>query len=328
MPNQARQDLEEIEEWNEYGELKQQIGATPAFTVTPAASAANTPSKPPPSLDAPTEPISTPSTASAKSDHIQIEEPAEGHRKTSTDEAKKGDTPLTIAMRQAGAEAAQKASQKKVVKLGSTISSNPLSLDVSSLSNAKDTKLTKASEESQTLTEITAAKTPMVLAAEGAKRTSVDKIAGSESSTDTESESPKSTEESLLQARRTSSITKKKTPLSTETAFESTPSLSEQQHFEGRPKTHRGSSVSDASKEEIESIERSEAIPEEDEGDESTPCVPQSEAKDVQTSTQEDKPALAEVTHSDKQNQPSELDHELRAQHAREGEAAGVIVGD
>lgn len=286
--------------------MKQQIGATPAGDFTPATSTANTPSKPPPTLDAPPGPVSAPSTASAKSDHIQIEEPAEGHRKTSTNEAKKGDTPLTIAMRQAGVEAAQKASQKKVVKPGSIVSSNPASLDISSPSNATDTKLTKASEESQTLTEITAAKTPAVLAAEGAKRTSVDKIAESESSTDAESESPKSTEESLLQARRTSSITKNKTPLSTETALESTPSLSEQHHFEERPKTHRGSSVSDASKEEIESIERSEAIPEEDEGDDSASCVPHPEAKKVQTLTQEDTSALKDVTHSDKQEQPSE----------------------
>jgi hypothetical protein len=325
VANRARQDLEEIEEWNEYGELKQHIGATPTVSVPPATSTANTPSKPPPSLDTSTEP---PSATPAKSEHIHIEEPAEGHRKTSASAPKKGDTPLTMAMRQAGAEAAQKASQRKVVKPGSLLSDNPTSPDTPTPSTATDTKLSKAFEEPDALTEITAAKTPAVLAAEGAKRTSVDKIAESESSTDAESESPKSTEESVLQARRTSSITKTKTPLSTETALESTPSLSEQQHFEERPRTHRGSSVSDASKEEIECVEKSQAIPEEDEGEESEPCVPQPEETKVQTSKEESKPALADVTPSDKQEQSSELDNELRAQNAKEGAAAGVRVGD
>jgi hypothetical protein len=76
--------------------------------------------------------------------------------------------------------------------------------------------------------------------------------------------------------------------------------MSEQRRFEARPKTHRGSSISEASKEEIEFVERSEAIPEEDEGDESAPCVPHSEAKDGPTATQEDQPELADVTHMDK----------------------------
>jgi hypothetical protein len=202
-------------------------------------------------------------------------------------------------MRQAGAEAAQRASQKKAAKRG-LISSNPKLQDVSSPSNVIDTKLTQASKESQRLTEIAASTTPTVLTAEGAKRTSVDKTVESESSIDAESKSPKSTEESLLQVRRTSSITKNKTTLATETALESTPSISEQRRFEERPKTHRGSSISEASKEEIEFVERSETIPEEDEDDESAPCVPLSEAKDGPTSTQEDKPELADVTHLDK----------------------------
>jgi hypothetical protein len=98
----------------------------------------------------------------------------------------------------------------------------------------------------------------------------------------------------------TSSITKNKTTLAAETAIESTPSISEQRRFEERPKTHRGSSISEASKEEFEFVERSEAIPEEDEGDESVPCVPPSEAKDGPTSTQEGKPELADVTRLDK----------------------------
>jgi hypothetical protein len=305
--------------------LKQQIGATPAVSATPATSTTNTPSKAPSSLNTSTEPTSAPS---AKSEHIHIEEPAEGHRKTSASGPRKDDTPLTMAMRQAGAEAAQKAGQRKVVKPGSLLSENPTSPDTPTPSSATDTKLNKASEEPHASAETTAAKTPAVLAGEGAKRTSIDKIAGSESSTDADIEPPKSTEESLLQARRTSSITKTKTLLSTETALESTPSLSEQQHFEERPRTHRGSSVSEASREEIECVEKSQAIPEEDEDEDSAPCVPKSEENKVQTSMEEDQPALADFTSSDKQEHPSDLENESRARNAREGEAAGVSVGD
>lgn len=173
-------------------------------------------------------------------------------------------------MRQAGAEAAQKANQKKVVQAGSLRSDAPTSPEVATPSSAPDLTLNKASEEPHTLTETTAVKTPAVLAAEGAKRTSVDKIAEPESSTDAKGEPAKSTEESMLEARRTSSITKNKTPLSTEMALESTPSLlsEPQQHVNEKPRTHQGSSVFDATPEEITSLEKSTAIPEEEEEEE------------------------------------------------------------
>ena len=233
-----------------------------------------------------------------------------------------------MAMRQAGLEAAKKASQKKGVKPGSLLSDNPTSADAPASSTVTEAKLSKASEEPHASAEMTAAKTPEVLAAEGAKRTSVDKIADSENSAEASTESPKSTEESLLQARRTSSITKTKTPLSNETAVESTPALPEQQHFEERPRTHRGSSVSDASKEEIECVEKSVAIPEEDEGQEDAVDMQEAGEKKVQAATEEPKPALTDVTSSDKQEQPFEQDDESNAQNAKEGEAASVSVGD
>jgi hypothetical protein len=219
-----------------------------------------------------------------------------------------------MAMRKAGAEAAQKASQKKTLKPAP--------------STATNTKLSRASEEPNASADITAGKTPAALAAEGAKRTSLDKIADSESSTDSETEPSKSVEESLLQARRASSITKTKTPLSNETALESTPSLSEQRRFEERPRTHRGSSVSEASKEEIECVEKSNAIPEEDEDSEETACLPRTSEKKAQTTTDGAKSSLADVTSSDKQEQPSVQDNETRARNAKEGAASGVSVGD
>jgi len=234
-----------------------------------------------------------------------------------------------MAMRKAGAEAAQKAGQKKALKPGSRLSDNLTSPDAPTPSTATNTKLSKASEEPNASADITAGKTPAVLAAEGAKRTSFDKIADSESSTDAETEPSKSVEESLLQAHRASSITKAKTLLSNESALESTPSLSEQQRFEERPRTHRGSSVSEATKEEIECIEKSNAIPEEDEDDdEETACLPRTSEKKAQTTTDRAKSSLADVTSSDEPEQPSMQDNETRAQNTKEGEAAGVSVGD
>jgi hypothetical protein len=236
-----------------------------------------------------------------------------------------------MAMRKAGAEAAQKAGQRKALKPGSLLSDKSTSPDAPTPSTATNTKLSKASEEPNASADITAEKTPAVLAAERAKRISFDKIVDSESSTDAETEPSKSVEESLLQTRRTSSITQTKTPLSNETALESTSSLSEQQRFEERPRTHRGSSVSEASKEEIECVEKSNAIPEEDEeGEEGeeTACLPRTSEKKAQTTTDRAKSSLADVTSSDKQEQPSMQDNETRAQNTKEGEASGVSVGD
>src|SRR5207248_1610464 len=116
-------------------------------------------SKPPSSLNTPTHPTSAPP---AKADHIHIEEPAEGHRRASAETPRKGDTPLTMAMRQAGAEAAQKASQKKMTKPGSLQSDNSASPNAPSLSTVADTKLSKASEEPHVSPDMTATKTPAV----------------------------------------------------------------------------------------------------------------------------------------------------------------------
>lgn len=217
-----------------------------------------------------------------------------------------------MAMRKAGAEAAQKAGQKKALKPGSLFSDNPTSPDAPIPSTATNTKLSKASKEPNASADITTGKTPGILAAEGVIRTSFDGTADSESSTDAETEPSKSVEESLLEARRTSGITKTKTPLSNEAALESTPSLSEQR-FEERPRTHRGSSVSEASKEEIECVEKSNTILEEDEDDEETACLPGTGQKKAQTATARAKSSLAYVTSSDEQQHPSKQDNETRA---------------
>ncbi|KAL8856557.1 MAG: hypothetical protein Q9178_006872 [Gyalolechia marmorata] len=87
-------DLEEIEEWNEYGELKDKVGVKP-MPSTP--SAANTPTKAPSSI----------STTNTPSKLLSSVETPPRHSSST-------ENPMATAMRQAGAEAAKKAGDAKV----------------------------------------------------------------------------------------------------------------------------------------------------------------------------------------------------------------------
>ncbi|KAL8909902.1 MAG: hypothetical protein Q9171_004790 [Xanthocarpia ochracea] len=89
-------DLEEIEEWNEYGELKDKVGVKP-MPSTP--SAANTPTKAPSSI----------STTNTPSKLLSSVETPPRHTSSCNTE-----NPMATAMRQAGAEAARKAGDVKV----------------------------------------------------------------------------------------------------------------------------------------------------------------------------------------------------------------------
>jgi hypothetical protein len=107
--------LEQIEEWNEYGELKQQVAAIthldalPEPGVTPPA---NTSAKPPTPSDTPAP--ATPKTIS-NAPHIQIQTPP------SKTESKEDH--LSLALRQAGSEAASKAKETARAKLGTKLPS-------------------------------------------------------------------------------------------------------------------------------------------------------------------------------------------------------------
>ncbi|KAL8783187.1 MAG: hypothetical protein Q9213_004816 [Squamulea squamosa] len=103
-------DLEEIEEWNEYGELKDKVGVKP-MPATP--SAANTPTKAPPST----------STTNTPSKLLSSIETPPRHNPSSN-----ADSPMATAMRQAGAEAAKKvgdAKAKAVAKAKGLSSTTP-----------------------------------------------------------------------------------------------------------------------------------------------------------------------------------------------------------
>ncbi|KAL8934347.1 MAG: hypothetical protein Q9216_005952 [Gyalolechia sp. 2 TL-2023] len=99
-------DLEEIEEWNEYGELKEKVGVSAAAS-TP--SAANTPTKVPQSTSAPSKLLSTSDSPSKQPS--STDSPS---RNTSSSQT---DSPMATAMRQAGMEAAKKAGDAKAKAL-------------------------------------------------------------------------------------------------------------------------------------------------------------------------------------------------------------------
>ncbi|KAL9610576.1 MAG: hypothetical protein Q9167_004727 [Letrouitia subvulpina] len=96
------QDLEEVEEWNEYGELKEKVGSSTAAVIS---SAANTPSKAPPNTPAtPSQPVVTGTPSNLLSALNSSSQPTSPSNTES---------PMTTAMRKAGFEAARKAGDAK-----------------------------------------------------------------------------------------------------------------------------------------------------------------------------------------------------------------------
>ncbi|KAI4113748.1 MAG: hypothetical protein LQ338_008123 [Usnochroma carphineum] len=98
-------DLEEIEEWNEYGELKEKVGVS-AQSSTP--SAANTPTKAPQHTSQSTSTPSKLSTTESSS-----AQPSSAESSWQTKPSSQTESPMAAAMRQAGMEAAQKAGDVK-----------------------------------------------------------------------------------------------------------------------------------------------------------------------------------------------------------------------
>lgn len=104
--------MEQIEEWNEYGELKQQIESITHLDALPEPrvnTPANTSAKPPTPAESPAPAPATPKPTSS-SPHIQIQTPP------SKNDVK--DDHIALALRQAGEEAASKAKENARAKLG------------------------------------------------------------------------------------------------------------------------------------------------------------------------------------------------------------------
>ncbi|PLB51030.1 hypothetical protein P170DRAFT_406524 [Aspergillus steynii IBT 23096] len=90
-------DLEEIEEWNEFGELRMQVNSVEDFDSMPATS------YPAPAPQSSAASTPTPESAAPKQSTIKIQNPP-------AKEAQKDDS-ITVALRQAGEEAASKAKE-------------------------------------------------------------------------------------------------------------------------------------------------------------------------------------------------------------------------
>ena len=102
-----------MEEWNEYGELKENLEPAGPKTLpisTPTPSATSTPSKPPPSTAIPSNPPPAPvDTTTVSPDPTSSTDPSPAPAPATANEAS-----FTTALRQAGFEAAKKASEAKI----------------------------------------------------------------------------------------------------------------------------------------------------------------------------------------------------------------------
>ena len=188
------------------------------------------------------------SRSSSETRHISITEPKETQKDNTSNNPggglkKDDDSPLSMAMRQAGAEAAAKAGQKKTgtAQAAAAPSSEP---DTSEKTpTPASTKMSADAEEPGLDANATAAKTPAQLAAEGKARTSVDKIADSEGTSSgspsssggggSSTESAPSNQEQMLEARRSSSITKTPSRLATSTTLEDSSTVLEDMNKDG-----------------------------------------------------------------------------------------------
>jgi len=122
------QDLEEVEEWNEYGEIKDNL----SFSTQPA-STTNTPSKPPSAA-----PASTTISPSKLGTETQPSPSSPSQPPSSaTPSSASADNPITAQMRQLGIEAARKASDaKKKPKTSASESSDIKSETLQKFDNA------------------------------------------------------------------------------------------------------------------------------------------------------------------------------------------------
>lgn len=356
------QDIEQIEEWNEYGELKEQIagadefgtlGAStlgadlnPGLLTTTAETATSTPQRSGP-----------PSRASSETRHISIAEPSKDKEKDAAQ--KSSDSPGNQILRQLGAEAAAKAALKKTTTTSAAkvpVKATPSTSDQTPTPAATKLSADAAVESPDTVAEVTAGKTPAQLATEGAKRTSVDKIADSEETTTAptsaaptqagEAGEVASTEAQVLEARRSSSITKTKSRLSeatpaeeSDTVLSGSASKTAVEDSEISPtvepvtRKHRGSDIGEASPEEIRALEKKLSIPEEDEDEE------EEEDDDDDDSDEEDEvaepkkageatTAAVGVTSTDEAEKEATKGEDTQKEDPKDASKAGASVGD
>ncbi|KAL9616524.1 MAG: hypothetical protein Q9160_008617 [Pyrenula sp. 1 TL-2023] len=334
-------DLEEIEEWNEFGELKQQIGSIPATSATPVNSTTNSPSKVPAKAPTPSEPApATPAkettnhspdklAGSVKDGEPKPAEPMkDGHSEAAAPEtSEKSD--MTLTMRQLGAEAARRAGEKKSLKR-ETMASKPSDqsqITAAGATNAKAgidstiDKVTSPTDESQ-----------------------VEEISKPEESLET---APIKPEESVKSASATATENREIMSGVSENAMSSSSSL-QPDDTKGTTSSHRGSTVkTDVPESAIEEVEKELVIPEAEENADSIPEPDKSKAtpaNDVGSSsdklpvagkedadnagTSANKTEKTQVTSTSQAEAPTAEGAKTQDQEAKEGDAATASVGD
>ena len=295
-----------MEEWNEYGELKEQVDANAPAPRTPTASTNNTPSKPPPatsSLAATSASVSSKNPAISFAENIP---PKQNQSKEATPKSPVSGvgSSFSLAMRQAGKEAAEKAKSKPTA--GAARSSVTPATDLSKLDNSTPSGVPPPSG----ITDAVTAAAPNTGSADVISKADVVPVteekaieAGKENpTTDTkpslnETSKPKeaTTEDvigSSLKDSKFNSASETDDPSAVEVA--ATPVAS-------TPIQHRGSSISAANKDEIKMVEEASKIEEEpEEEDEETHNV---EVTEDTTEGKTPKPSQEEQRKADDKNE-------------------------
>ncbi|KAL9112068.1 MAG: hypothetical protein Q9227_003688 [Pyrenula ochraceoflavens] len=361
-------DLEEVEEWNEFGELKQVIGSVPAVSATPVGSATNTPSKPvskapassentPPAQPIPItptasnkereEPVSGRPTPSPQS-HVKIADTAQVTKpmaaSTPPPSSAPGESPVTLAMRQAGAEAAKKAGDKKIAKNEeikarlAAQSAEQKAPDVLPEARPTGTAITEAAEERIADNNQKEAKK-----APSADDTAIKTTAQSVGKGSIEKEIAANVAENVEKIPAAAEETTSKDLLDKEEpAIKSSTSLVPDDSGETTPQ-HRGSIVAEASEAKVTEIEQETAIPEAKEEEETHVKAGESselssEAKagddaekkkaEKDSTTSSENTALKDVTATSISEKVAPDGGHTQEQEAKNEEAAGASVGD
>ncbi|MCJ1311371.1 hypothetical protein MMC25_005042 [Agyrium rufum] len=266
-------DSTEVEEWNEFGEVKQNVGDLDSgaggagtgagASSTPTSSTTNTPSR---------------SSSGAGNLLSSLETPKK--------DQPAAETPLTIAMRQASAAAAKKANEPKSQRTQPTATKISFSDDVSKLDNSGPTGMPPPSGT----TEAAGAMKPETGAANVQSKADQVPLVQNLSESDLLSmsgELPKASSTTTTTAAKPDAVTSSATTaplavpeqdlLSSSPALDSSTTLASLQaplSPDAVTTTHRGSNVSEAPEEVIKEVEKSTAIAEDPEAEEKADATP------------------------------------------------------
>lgn len=254
-----------MEEWNEYGELKEQLGSVAPAASTPLQSTSNTPSKPPTTTSAPSS-TSTPSKAAPTVLFAENTppKPSQSGDVRSRPATGRVETSFSLAMRQAGKEAAERA-KLKPKSTGIKNSATPVA-DLSKLDNSAPTGLPPPSgvTEAASAKSVETGSADAVSKADDVPMTSANEVTTDSSNLNTEPEAPKKSTATPAH----DSLSENAQPIaSTDSLATSTSGTPDVKPAKGVSK-HRSSSITAASKDEIKDVEESTKIEEEPEEEE------------------------------------------------------------